>query len=129
MREYKFRGVSKETNEFVYGDPITDPKTNTISCILEYKGIPRKFIEIKTETLGQFTGLKDKNGVDVYEGDIIKSDHFTKHFFISFGKSEKWGACFCVQSYNSIIFLSQIWCETSEIIGNIHQNPELLETK
>jgi hypothetical protein len=73
MREYKFRGISKETNEFVYGDPITDPKTNTISCILEYEGIPRKFIEIMPETLGQLIGLK------IYEGDIITFDGITSY--------------------------------------------------
>jgi len=85
------------------------------------------YIEIKPETIGQFTGLTDKNGKKIFEGDILKCDPFTKLFWISFGESEKWGACFCAQSSNSIYFLSKSWTILSEVIGNIHDNPELLK--
>ena len=131
MRKIKFRGQTVDTKELIYGDLIqTEKDFKNVVEILDWSKVgykPEKSLVVNPETVGEFTGLTDKNGVEIYENDIIKVDIFTKPYSVSFGKSEKWGACFCVQSFNSITFLTKNWADTCEVIGNIHDNPELLQ--
>ena len=129
IREILFRGkpIYEETiigNDFYYGDlchyangevTIRQPETGCEMAVVP-------------ETIGQFTGITDRNGKKIFEGDIIKTDLFGKNHFISFGKSAKWGQCFCVQSNNSIIYLTEIYAKSSDIIGDLHSNPELLDS-
>ena len=76
--------------------------------------------------LMQFTGLTDKNGVEIYEGDIVKVDIFTKNYCIVFGESKKWGASFQYKSDFSIYYLTESFTRDCLVIGNIFDNPELL---
>ena len=128
MREILFRGKAI-TGKWIYG---YYEKYNGGSYInlqtdrLNSGGYPiREFIEVIPETVGQYTGLTDKNGTKIFEGDIVDYDYFGerkigKIFFNDCGyEIENQGCFLCVQSADK-----QLDCE---VIGNIHDNPELLK--
>lgn len=129
IREILFRGkpIYEETiigNDFYYGD-LCHYANGEVTIRQHETGYE---MAVVPETIGQFTGITDRNGKKIFEGDIIKTDLFGKNHFISFGKSAKWGQCFCVQSNNSIIYLTEIYAKSSDIIGDLHSNPELLDS-
>lgn len=107
MREIKFRGKSSQIGEWVYGDLIHNSR-GEITWIMPFDGAAT-YIPVIPETVGQFTGLCDKNGVEIYKGDILNGS-CTKPI----GKSP----------YGDTLLYFR--AADSEIIGNIHDNPELL---
>lgn len=70
----------------------------------------------------QFTGLKDKNGKEVYEGDILQSIATKIKYEVVFSSK----GAFSGEAIGTSHFSPGMWKTTAEIIGNIHQNPELL---
>lgn len=130
-REILFRGKSIDTGEWVNGylvkkiDPLyTDIETH---CILhqERDNVGRLYplatwTRVDVETVGQFTGLTDKNGVRIFEGDIIK--HNEKLFEIKYSTEL---ARYLATLPNGVF--NPVAMQNCEVIGNIIDNPELLE--
>ncbi len=72
------------------------------------------------------TGLKDKNGKLIYEGDIVKTEWFDEKTIYQVVWDEKM-ACFLFESNNFFYLFDDLPADVTEIIGNIHENPEMLE--
>lgn len=127
MREIKFRVWNKIDKVLTQPHSINDE-------ILDNKDI----LEVM-----QYTGLKDKNGKEIYEGDILTADYCSikravKRGFIPKpikikGKVYWRDACFAIDAPPIIYLLSDVYIpkyyKTIEVIGNIYQNPELLNNK
>ena len=126
-REIKFRGKRIDNGEWVYGNyiKVTPYKDNGGHRICSQDSWD--MFEVDPETVGQFTGLKDKNSVGVYEGDILRDEYGS-------GKV-KWimeHCAFLVFATNPSRYIameSDGQLKNTEIIGNIYENPELLEVK
>jgi uncharacterized phage protein (TIGR01671 family) len=141
MRDIEFRGKNKKTGKWVFGY-LT--KTKVARPAIEVLNIARATLakfEIDPETVGEFTGLLDRNGMKIFEGDFIKKwicgEGLTSHYIVHYINcgfrikpirenltateiNEQYGDGFILKhnSDDEIDF---------EVIGNIHDNPELLQ--
>ena len=137
MREILFRGKRSDTGEWIYGDLRQDKDLETAYIggwdyfTADY-ALQREPFEypVSPETVGQFTGLTDKNGNRIFEGDIIEA-HFDELFpdlattLIVVWSDYGW---FGRDMEGNVDSLECKWVsDFFEIIGNIHDNPELLE--
>jgi hypothetical protein len=118
MREIKFLGKRVSNGEWVYGFYVHYKNINK-HCIMDPFNK-----EVIPETIGQFTGLLDMNDKEIYEGDVVKwvdSDGVER---IDIVEWKYGGLVLCNAQYTVGSYLPL------EIIGNIHDNPEVLnETK
>ena len=124
MRTIKFRGKDIEIDEWIYGDLIQRiGYTPSIMFHYESSGKARYYeYPVKRETVGQFTGLLDKNGSEIYEGDIL--DFNGLNIEVRFVRGVF--ALLCNGNLDEELCGD---CRTdlfAKIIGNIHDNPELL---
>ena len=149
MREIKFRGKSKNNNEWCYGTYIfTDDNKNDPFRRKPFKESHKIVFwcsgdwniggwvdeEVIPETIGQYTGLKDKNGKEIYEGDIIGCHNPNiKHLIFYNEKQGRFMAALNGDIENDYINVCGLddsrWNASKEVIGNIHDNPELIWRK
>ena len=146
MREIKFRGKRIDNGEWIYGEKLTRNNKTFIIPIEDDEdvitiGATRLLIytfeEVDPKTVGQYTGLKDKNEKEIYEGDVvqIKDDWdeygwkaglvgniiFKDFFFgISLASEQKPGTRYTV-------YMEVNKGKDVEVIGNIYENPNLIK--
>ena len=125
MREIKFRGWDKELNFMIN---IKRYKIDFNGQVLFDNNDKELYNQTNKIELMQYTGLKDKNGVEIYEGDIIKDGSRLWKIEISpiygiFFILTKGGHSRCYGDFGSYLV------DEFKVIGNIYENPELLESK
>ena len=123
-REILFRGKSFGTAEWVEGFYCGGNERKTLRpCIFVYRPDRQSYDcqDIIPETVGQFTGMKDKNGRRIFEGDIILPHGYKPEACPVFYED------FCFQIDSNICVLCVADEEDIEVIGNIYDNPDLLE--
>ena len=122
MREILFRGKSKTTGEWFYGNLfVEDAKGRT------HVGITTKAcFNIDPETVGQYTGMTDKNGTKSFEGDIIRESYKGHERIYHVFWDDDYFA-FRAKGEDITYYLDEISPSHCEVIDNIHDNKELLK--
>ena len=129
MREIEYRGKSTHNGEWHYGW-LTYSKLHNAYEITCGNGV---YNFVDPETVGQYTGIKDKNGTKIFEGDIVHVNGFylkeTKYTDFNYSVEYRDG-CFILTKQSKGMKLNLVmYALNSEVIGNIYDNPELLEVK
>ncbi len=135
-REIKFRGKSYFDGRWIFGDLFHTIGTTGDGLAIQYYDDEDGWMteDIKDVTVGQFTGLKDSEDQEIYEGDILT----WRSIICEEDPVETWelpvtfyNGCFCLNDDFDMTLISVIYDSEEfggvKIIGNIHDNPKLLE--
>ena len=133
MREYKFRGKRVDNGEWVHGNYFIDERDiedgfiwREIPQIQQRYGDHYQYFDIINDTIGQYTGLKDKNGKEIYEDDLVAVADYANWEGLYKVAWDNDGSMYVIEdAYGD----REKLCEFEEYLvkGNIHDNPELLE--
>ena len=143
MREILFRGKSIKTNQWIYGgfhiwekrqvcalsnDSLIDDEISYVITVYSFAdwNMPRTMqaVEVIADTVGQYTGLTDRNGRKNFEGDIVNILTENEEFGIITYDD---GGFFVDASTFSVDFMNNINGSDIEVIDNIHDNPKALK--
>lgn len=128
MREILFRGKRLDNGKFVEGD-LSCCLNGTVRINPHEYGQPWLGYPVNPETVGQYTGLIDKNGVKIFEGDIVGRFENGEECFYRIEFDEKF-ASFIGTEINGIGFIRfSRGREICEVVGNIYDNPEITEKR
>ena len=136
MRKITFRGKTVDRDRWVYGSLISlDDDCCFIvpmivrACTLSKRDLVRMEMEaVSPGSIGQYTGVKDKNGVRVFEGDIVRTqfgrlvriEYRAVGGFVGFDMT-------AIECKHECPWSNTAWCSYNiEVVGNIHDNPEML---
>lgn len=141
MRDIKFRGKRKDNGEWVYGYYYTEitgfhlsqgsmPGVDGTPMVAHYiKDFDGDDFEVDPKTVGQFAGLKDKAGREIYEGDMLKtSEPYEGNLreVVFFGNGSF--RVKCLSDSSKVDYpLGSIATKFIEVLGSIHSNPDLLK--
>lgn len=128
MREIKFRGKRIDNGEWVHGYYLFNPFFNRAE-IFSFDNERSYVYEVDPAAVGQYTGLKDKNGKEIYEGDILYCiSRFDKANMVVIFEDGEFRMVLCekYKTYETGGGFYAIRCFEKEVIGNIYDNPELL---
>lgn len=119
MREILFRGKTSKKSPFVYGNLhiVAYGGKKPQYEIWQLGNKTHNCFTVLENSIGQFTGLTDKNGNKIFEGDILKWD--CREWGGEFNEVVRW-------DYEQLNMRKRDWKDWCEVIGNIYDNPELL---
>lgn len=132
-RTIRFRGKRITDGEWIYGDFFRNRGLAFIAedGVVENHLASWKDYNVTPDTVGQYTGLHDAQGKEIYEGDVIESNKNgvpTRHL-IAYNHLEAAFIAELIGTHISIGRIRQCWIDQYEkrIVGNIHDNPEMLK--
>ena len=134
-RTIKFRGKSLATGEWLHGSHFNDGAEDYILPNLPSGAIDYESYQVDQNTVGQFTGLHDKNGKEIYEDDIVKKhDPYDVYASDYIGKvtwrKGKWEVphFYAGSLFEADLFLDAFASHKHEVIGNVFDNPDLIKS-
>jgi len=128
MREIEFRGLRLDGKEWIYGYYFLTQTGEAVMFQSDFKSLdgifPVQVTRVQEDTIGQFTGILDKFGNKIFEGDIISFEDDPRALVT-------WNEFLCCWTYHEVNTIDPEPMRKDEskhytIHGNIHQNPELL---